>query len=342
MQYLKMVKDMTLSQLSNIVGSRNVDSVLNTNNLERSVNMWKAFTDRNKEILDSYEPDATVPPQKKVSILNLFAGDSDIFEKVALGSEDDWKLLAQSNRLTDAMKIPEEITLPASEGILGNGIPITDRVYQECVSDLLSSDTGEIDPKRFTEYNASFSGNPYGYTSTAMSSAGELFQQFKLPFGEVCLYSSLSEELLYFPVYPEELSDGYSANYDEMGEMLYQYEPWKVYKSSGPREISFNFEFHRDMWTGDHRDGMANHLIRSCEANCFPEYNGALVHAPTVSLYIHGKNFITGVMTECKVDWDGPIGLDGFYLKCKLSFTITEISPEPLNFTTVKYKGLIS
>ena len=163
-----------------------------------------------------------------------------------------------------------------------------------------------------------------------------------MPWGEIALYSTLSpDELLYFPVYPNGFDDGVVANYEEMGEMLYQYEPWKVYKSSGPRENTYTFEFHRDMWTGDHRDGCANDLIRGCEANCFPDYDGSLVNVPIVTLYIHGVNHITGVMTSCKVKWDGPIGLDGFYLKCELTIGITEVSPQALSYSTVRNKGLI-
>jgi hypothetical protein len=147
--------------------------------------------------------------------------------------------------------------------------------------------------------------------------------------------------MLYFPVYPEEYDDGVSANYEEMGEMLYQYEPWKVYKSSGPRENTFTFKMHRDMWTGDHRDGNANALIRGCEANCYPDYDGSLVNVPIVTLYIHGSNLITGVMTSCKTHWSGPIGLDGYYLCCDLTLTIVEVSPQALNYNTVRSKGLI-
>ena len=67
----------------------------------------------------------------------------------------------------------------------------------------------------------------------------------------------------------------------------------------------------------------------------------SLVNVSTVTLYIHGQNLITGVMTDCKVKWDKPIGLDGYYLVCELSFTISEVSPEPLNYTTMRNKGLI-
>ena len=334
MQYLTMTKDMTLTQLANIVGERNLDSVLNANSImDRSVKIGEAFFNR-------FIADTPVDYQKKMNILNQFVGDSDLFEKAALGSDTDWQTLAQYNSFTDAIKIPEEIKLPSSVGVLGNGEPISTRVYQQCMDSLMDTEIHYIEPTIFAEYNASFSGEGYGVTSSGSNT--EPFQWFNLPWGEVGLYSSLSpDEILYFPVYPEGFDDGFSGNYDEMGEMLYQYEPWKVYKSSGPREINFNFSFHRDMWTGDHRDGNANALIRGCEANCFPDFDGSLVNVPIVTMYIHGKNFITGVMTSCKAKWDKPIGLDGFYLKCDLSFTIVEISPEALNYTTVKNKGLL-
>lgn len=336
MQYLKMTNDMTLSQLSSIVGERNVDYVLNTNNLERSVNIGKKFNDKINEIRNN--PD--VDYKQKFSILNQFVGDSDLYEKAALGIEDDWKALSSINCFTDAIKIPEGITIPTAVDVLGNGEPISQNIYTQCSDSLLNTIGHTIDPKIFAEYNASYYGGTFIDENGRITNS-EPFQWFKLPWGEIGLYSTLNDEMLYFPVYPDGLDDGASANYDEMGEMLYQYEPWKVYKSSGPREMTFTFEFHRDMWTGDHRDGNANNLIRGCQANCYPKYNGSLVNVSLVSLYIHGQNYITGVMTDCKVKWEGPIGLDGFYLKCELSFTIVEVSPEKLNFNTVRDKRLI-
>ena len=337
MQYLTMSKDMTLTQLSRIVGERNVDEVLNANSLTRSVNIGKAFQDQVNTALAGNTPDK----QKKINILNQFVGDSDIYEKAALGTGDDWKTLAQYNCFTDAVRLPDDLKVPPSVGIIGNGQPVATDVYNACIESILDSETGEVDPLIFAEYNAAYTGGGYGVSGNGTRSAHTPFQWFNLPWGEICLYSSLEDVLLYFPVYPEEFEDGVSANYEEMGEMLYQYEPWKVYKSSGPREMSFTFKFHRDMWTGDHRDGNANNLIRGCEANCYPEYNGSLVNVSQVTLYVHGQNYITGVMTDCKTSWERPIGTDGFPLVCTLSFTITEISPEPLNYTTVRNKGLI-
>lgn len=338
MQYLKITKDTTLSSLSSIVGERNVDYVLNANGLSRSVNVGKQFASRNAEILASSPTD--VDYQTKIQILNQFVGDSDIYEKAALCTEDEWKLLSAANYFADAIRIPIEVQLPESEDIIGNHEPILDKIYTACMSGL-KGESHTIDPGIFAEYSTSTSNSYFSVTSSGESNSQEFLEWFLIPWGAVCLYSSLGDELLYFPVYPEIIDDGVSANYEEMSEMLYQYEPWKVYKSSGPREITFSFKFHRDMWTGDHRDGNANALIRSCEANCYPKYNGSLVNTSLVTLYLEGENFITGVMTSCKKHWDGPIGLDGYYLMCELTFTIVEVSPQALNYDTVKEKGLI-
>ena len=340
MQYLTITNDMTLSDLSAIVGERNVDSVLNINNLERSVNIGREFREANKEYLEKNK-DTEVDYQTKIQILNQFVGSYDLYEKAALGTEDSWKLLAQYSYFPDAIRIPIEVKLPESEGVLGDLEPISNVIYEKCLDDLKSAATEhQINPKWFTQYD--MSSGSMGVTSDGAIRAGEPFEWFAIPWGEVSLCSSLEpSEMLDFPVYPEELDDGVSANYEDMPEMLYQYEPWKVYKSSGPREMTFTFNFHRDMWSGDHRDGGANNLIRGCEANCYPQFDGSLVNVPIVSLYIHGENYITGVMTSCKKHWSGPIGLDGFYLMCTLSFTIVEISPEALGYFPVRRKGLL-
>ena len=342
MQYLEMTRDMTLSDLSSIVGERNVDTVLNANSLERSVNIGEAFY---SERIDKISTSDQTDNKKKMSILNQFVGDSDLYEKAALGTEQDWNALAQYNCFTDAIRIPIEVQLPPSVGILGNAIPVTDKIYDECMNVLRSNDPDQtIDPTIFAQYNASYTGYSDGTElgSFAASSTGELFQWFRIPWGAVTLHSSMEpNEMIYFPVYPEEYDDGVTANYEEMNEMLYQYEPWKVYKSSGPREQSFTFKFHRDMWTGDHRDGGANDLVRACEANCYPNYEGSLVNVPIVTIYMNGTNHISGVMTSCKTHWYGPIGLDGFYLFCDLTFTIVEVAPEPLNYYAIRGKGIL-
>ena len=91
---MPITKDMTLSKLSSVVGERNVDAILNANSIQRSVNIGETF----KRQIDSLKYQAPKPEyQQKLSILNQFAGDSDLYEKAALGTEDSWKALANYN-----------------------------------------------------------------------------------------------------------------------------------------------------------------------------------------------------------------------------------------------------
>jgi hypothetical protein len=329
MQFVNITPNTTLSDLADIVGDRNVDSVLNANGLTRTVNIGNQLVTRASNIIST-------DYQTKIKVLNTLTADSDVYEKAALSNESDWGSLATYGTFSDYIKMPPELKIPLSEGILGNGEPVPSTILRRVKESL--SKSHEVDPTIFNNYSSS--AGSYGIASTS-SSITNPFQWFKLPWGKVSLYSSISGEKIDFPVYPEELSDGVSASYDEMSDMLYQYEPWKVYKSSGPRENSYTFHMHRDMWTGNHADGCANDLIRACEANCYPEYNGSTVNAPKVTLYINGVNHITGILNSCKVDWGGPIGNDGFYLEVTLTLDITEISPKPLNYSTVRSKGLI-
>ena len=74
---------------------------------------------------------------------------------------------------------------------------------------------------------------------------------------------------------------------------------------------------------------------------CYPYYNGSAVNTSIVTIYVKGKSLITGVLTEASDDWSGPIGLDGWYLECTLKLSITEVSVQPLSYSTMRNKGLI-
>lgn len=343
MKFLQITPQTTLSQISDIVGERNIDYVLNANGLTRSVNIGKQLFGRDL----SGQTDAQI----KMSILNTLVGSSDVFEKAALGTDADWMSLYKYGTFPDCIMIPDEIPISLSSMVFGNDEPVSALIYDKCNTSL--KEYGEVDPLIFTEYSVISSnfgvstGNGDNLTDNFFNMLAngvtnkDPFEWFNIPWGKITLYSSITNDSVEFPVYPEDISDGYSATYDQMPNLLYQYEPWQVYKSSGPRQNSYTFHMHRDMWTGDHRDGLANKLIRYCEANCFPDYNGSAVNAPLVTLYMNGENLITGVLNSVKVDWSGPLGLDGFYLEFKLTLDITEVSKEPLNYTSVRNKGLI-
>jgi len=339
MQFWRIDSSTKLSELSALVGSRNVDQVLHYNGIERAPNFGQKFEEMcNSTIASITEP---VDYQRKQSVLNTFAGDYDVFEEAALSSATNWKLLSAKNTFPMCVKLPDTIVVPDSTRILGNGQSVPPKVFRQAM-DMLKNVPHTIDPTIFNDYSTVLSRRLIDANSSKLFYGCEAFSGFNIPWGDIRLYSSLDpDEFADFPVYPETVTDGRKANLQEMPDLLYQYEPWYVYSTSGPRTNTYSFDFHRDMWNGNHNMNGANQLIRFCEAQCYPEYVGSSVNYPTVTLMVKGQILITGVMTDVSVDWDGPIGHDGWYLHCKLSLTITEVSNRPLNHAVVKFMGVI-
>lgn len=336
MQFLSINKKTTLLDLIKSVGTRNVDSVLALNSLPRTAKIGAALDNLYKN--QGFDSEPNVEYQKKVSILNTLTDDSDIFESASMLSEYGWKILAAFGSLPNMIRIPETIKLPDSPNILGNGEPVSKVIYEKAIS-MLSDDKiykHTIDPSIFNEYSSA-----RGSQIVDSHQMSNPIQWFNLPWGKITLYSSLGGDSMDFPVFPDEFKNSNQANYDTMPDTIYQYEPWQVYKSSGPRTNTFTFNMHRDMWTGNHLDGKCNELIRFCQANCYPEFKGAAVQTSTVTLYIAGKPYISGILTSVDDSWDGPIGQDDWPLHCTLELNITEVSEDALSYTKVRERGLI-
>ena len=272
MKYLVVDKQIKFNELCDIVGPSNVDTVLALNGLTRDPDIGVQLYERNEEIMLEY---SDVSPEFKLTALGRASKDSDVFETMALLGNDSWKVVRFADTLPNTLKIPESINISNSVNILGNSQRVDSIVYGKVV-ECLSKYPYEIDPEIFNNYYSEGSTNIV--TSTA-NNYTNLFQFFKIPWGKMSIYSSISDSSLDFPVYPEEISDAVQANYSTMSDIIYQYEPWMIYNSSGPRSNNYSFTFHRDMWTGDHRDGKANELVRFCMANCYPEYNGSAVNS---------------------------------------------------------------
>lgn len=336
MQFLQVDSSTKLSDIAQLVGERNVESILHLNDVDRVPNVGQAFEAACNSKASQV---SSVSPERKAALINTLTQDSDVFEQAALLGEDGWRILSTSNTLPSMLRVPDSIQLPDSVNILGNGEPVKSEIYKKVISNL-NTPPYTVDPAIFNDYSSTSPANIVEVSGNANTS-GNPMQWFKVPWGEVTLYSALSDERIDFPVYPEEMSDSAKANYSTMPDVLYQYEPWQLYNNSGPRTQTYTFSFHRDMWSGDHTDGKANDLIRACMANCYPEYRGSAVYTSLVTLYVSGSALITGVLTDVAVNWSGPIGHDGFYLECKLELTITEVSVEPLSYDVVRHKPLI-
>ena len=335
MQFLQVDRGMRLVDLASVVGQNNLDTTLAINNMERKPDIYQSYCEMRDQFIETAAP---VSFERKQSLLNQTTSDAELFEYVALQSEDSWKLFSTSGTLDGYIRIPDTVIAPNSTRIIGGGdTPVQKSIYSEAMGCLKRSIN--VLPEIFNQYTQVSAAKMLPGTSRSSS----LYQNFKIPFGSVTLYSSLSDEFMEFPVYPNEISDGVQANYETMPDMLFQYEPWQVYKSSGPRQCILSFDMHRDMWTGDHRDGQCAKLIRFCEAACYPRYNGAAVNTTTSTMYIAGKPYVSGIITNVTPKWDtnSPLGLDGFYLHLVLSITFVEVSNEPLNYDAVMRKGLI-
>ena len=366
MQYLLISKTDTLTTISKIVGSHNIDALLAENGLSRTPKIGQAWYEKVQIVINT---SSEVTASRKSAILNTLTGSEEIFEKACLLDEDEWKVLSNLQAFPDALRIPESISLPYSSKVIGDSSsytaeistlgtvqaagrtsstassdttqsvtvsdPVSTVAYQKVMKGLKSSPT--IDQSVFNTVNTS-----PGVTlnSKTKATSKTTSYSYNLPWGNIQMYSTLLKELMDFPAYPENLSTSRKATYTSMPDIIYQYEPWIVYQNSGPREQRFNFHFHRDMWTGNHLDGNANNLIRFCEANTFPDYEGSSVLTPLVRLYIDGSLFITGVITTTTVEWSGPLGLDNWYLDFNLSLVIQEISDMALDINTVRKMDL--
>lgn len=331
MQYLYFNNNSTLTELSNQVGRRNVDTILAANGLKHAKNVGQQFVDRCKNAIATTKP---VSSANKINILNTLTSDADVFETAALLGPDSWKVLYSLSTIPGTLRIPDRIKIPDSTSVLGGKSgPVGKQTYNSVIDTLQRG--LEIDPSLFNDYNA---GGPAraARPSRNQGASGDMFTPFNFPWGKIQLYSSLSDELIDFPCYPEEYETSRVANYTQMPDLLYQYEPWQLYVSSGPRTQEYTFHFHRDMWSGNHLDGKAIQLVRFCEANCYPDYKGSAVYTSTVKLLIDGKIHISGVMNSVSTKYSGPIGKDGERLEVTLTFTITEVSEQPLNYYSMK------
>lgn len=355
MQYLLIDKNETLMSLSKTVGSSNVDSILSENGIKRTPNVGKEWAKKCNDIISTTPND--VSASRKSALLNSLTGSEEVFEKACLMDENEWKVFSAVQSFPDTLRVPESIKLPYSDKVLGDGDvnqaavgsgfsrgqqakssdPVSPVTYKAVMNGLKESSV--IDPSILNAVNTS---RPVSISKLSDNETNGTSQySFNLPWGKIQLYSSLLDEVIDFPAYPEEVTKARQATYTQMPDLIYQYEPWICYQNSGPREQSLTFHMHRDMWSGNHLDGNATRLINFCEANTFPRYSGSTVLPSTVRLYIDGSLFVAGVMTNVSTIWRGPIGQDNWYLEFELTITIQEVSETALSIDSVRNFGLI-
>ena len=160
--------------------------------------------------------------------------------------------------------------------------------------------------------------------------------------------SHLDEGYKYWmlPGYPNEVSDSMSSNFSPTN-ALGRSAPVYTFSNSGPRTVTINLEFHRDMFEemptnvvpNDDED-KSESFIHAIQAIAVPKYNlsNKAVEPPLVAIRLGREVFIKGVVSGgISVTYGKPILSNEKYAVIKISFTVSEV--DPYDATTVFKNG---
>lgn len=147
------------------------------------------------------------------------------------------------------------------------------------------------------------------------------------------------DTLVNLPTYPDNIRDNLQSNFQQT-QALARTAPVFTFQNSGPRSMTFQFEFHRDMLNEVNMGGLSNaelyvgedyidYIIRNLQAIALPSYNvgSKAVVPPEVAVRIgEGDDiFIRGVVIGgISVGYALPLLSNGKYAMVNISFTVYE------------------
>lgn len=153
------------------------------------------------------------------------------------------------------------------------------------------------------------------------------------------------------PTYPDSITDALGSTFAAEN-ILSRTAPVFSYSYSGPRTVTLNFTFHRDMMNSLNYDNFnfidevgnmlgqdyIDTLVRYLQAMALPSYNAveaassvynSMVNPPIIAVRIGTTLFIKGIVNgEVQVTYSGPISREGKYMQVGVSFTVSEIEPQ--------------
>lgn len=145
--------------------------------------------------------------------------------------------------------------------------------------------------------------------------------------------------LLALPTYADSITDVMSVNFVS-STPLARSSPIYSYANSGPRQLSFTFNLHRDMMQAINygvsnldttlNDDYVDYLINSLQACAVPEYSSTdkMVDPPMIAVRLGNDIFIKGVVLgNVSVTYELPILTTGKYASAKVSFVVAEVDP---------------
>lgn len=150
------------------------------------------------------------------------------------------------------------------------------------------------------------------------------------------------DEFIKLPVYPESIVDTLQSTFAQQS-ALSRSAPVFTYSNSGPRSISFQFQFHRNLLDEVNIGGLGyatlevgedwtDALIRKLQAAALPVYRSGdkSVIPPMVAIRIGAGEdiFIKGVINGgVSVSYAPPLLKDGRYALISIGFTVYETEP---------------
>ena len=167
--------------------------------------------------------------------------------------------------------------------------------------------------------------------------------------------SHLDEGYKYWtlPGYPNEVTDSMRSTFSP-ATALGRSAPVYTFSNSGPRTITINLEFHRDMFDSEEfptnvvpNDGedKADSFIHALQAIAVPKYNlsNKAIEPPLVAIRLGREVFIKGIVDGgVNVTYSKPILVNEKYAVVKVSFTVTEVDPYDAStvFKNGSFRGL--
>ena len=153
------------------------------------------------------------------------------------------------------------------------------------------------------------------------------------------------------PTYPDSVTDSLGSTFATEN-ILSRTAPVYSYSYSGPRTVTLNFTFHRDLMNSLNYDNFnfidevgnmlgedyIDTLVRYLQAMALPAFNAveasssvynSMVNPPIIAVRIGTTIFIKGIVNgEVQVTYSGPISKEGKYMQVGVSFTVSEIEPQ--------------
>lgn len=162
------------------------------------------------------------------------------------------------------------------------------------------------------------------------------------------IYLFHTDELFILPTIPESISDNLGSTFASTT-ALGRTAPIYSYSNSGPRQVSIDLTFHRDMMNDFNlnnsyvrindansniissiTDDYADILIKKLQAIALPRYNsdGSAIIPPQVAVRFGNDIFIKGVVTSgININYKLPLLSNGKYAIVSINFTVSEIIP---------------